>query len=91
MVYITEVHMSGGGSAHEHIADVRWRNPESGDTGESSRETMVDWIQNKGGEARVRDDSGDDVQVGVVDANPPFIRTYADGVWADNLLALPRY
>ncbi len=27
----------------------------------------------------------------VADADPPDIRTYADGVWTDNLLALPRY
>ena len=31
------------------------------------------------------------MSVGVVDANPPYIRTHADGVWTDNLLALPRF
>ena len=31
------------------------------------------------------------VKVGVVDATPPYLRTHADGVWTDNLLALPRY
>ncbi|HTR74174.1 MAG TPA: DUF3892 domain-containing protein [Solirubrobacterales bacterium] len=90
MVYITAVHMSPGGSAHQHIADVRWRNPSSGATGENTRAKMVSWI-NDGGEARVTDGRGDDVRVYVVDATPPYIRTYADGVWTDNLLALPRY
>jgi hypothetical protein len=40
---------------------------------------------------RVRGSDGSDVAVGVVDASPPYIRTYADGNWTDNLLALPRY
>ena len=52
---------------------------------------MVDWIQNKKGDARVRDNQGHDVQVGVVSANPPYIRTYADRVWTDNFVALPRF
>jgi hypothetical protein len=90
MVYITEVHMSAGGSAHEHIASVRWRNPSSGATGENTRAQMIDWIEG-GGVARVRDATGDDVAVGVVKATPAYIRTYADGIWTDNLLSLPRY
>jgi hypothetical protein len=50
---------------------------------------MVEWI-NSGGEAFVS--SGARVlRVGVVNALPPYIRTYADQVWTDNLLALPRF
>ena len=90
MVYIYAVHMSGG-TQHEHIASVKWENPSTGETGQSTREAMVDWIQNKGGDARVRDNVGHDVAVGVVDATPPYIRTHADGIWTDNLLALPKY
>lgn len=90
MVYITAIHMTGG-SGHEHIASVRWKDPADQATDHSTRSTMVDWIQNKGGDARVKDGSGHDVQVGVVDGRPPYIRTYADKVWTDNLLALPRY
>ncbi len=89
MVYITAVHMEGGDN-HEHIARVRWRNPADGQTGESSRAEMVDWIRNKHGDARVNDGQNE-VQVGVVDANPPYLRTHADGKWTDNLLALPRF
>ena len=80
MVYITHVRLSSGGNRHEHITDVKWRNPSDGKTGESSRATMVDWIRNKGGDARVRDNPGHDVRVRVVDASPPYIRTFADGV-----------
>jgi hypothetical protein len=50
---------------------------------------MVDWID-QGGEAWVTDGRRS-VRIRVVRAHPPYIRTYADGVWSDNLLALPRY
>lgn len=88
MVYITKVHMSGG-TNHEHIAEVCWYDPAARDTGQLSRSGMVDWI-NKGGDARVRDGQGE-VQVKVVRANPPYLRTYADNRPTDNLLKLPRY
>ncbi|HMI94530.1 MAG TPA: DUF3892 domain-containing protein [Polyangiales bacterium] len=89
MIYVTAVHMADVGSRHDHIAEVKWRNPQSGEVGRSSRATMVDWIKNKGGDARVTD-GGNEVRIGVVEATPPYIRTYADGTWTDNLLALPR-
>ena len=54
MVYIEKVHMSGG-TGHEHIAEVQWRNPDDGKTGKSSKTTMVDWIDNKNGKAKVTD------------------------------------
>lgn len=91
MVYVTEVHMSYGGARHEHIAEVRWKDPATGASGSSTRETMVQWIKNDGGLAKVQDEAGNEATVGVVEADPPYIRTYADGVWNDNLLALPRY
>ena len=89
MIYITAVHMVGG-TQHEHIGSVLWRHPDTGATGEISRYDLVDWIDSKRGEAYVTDGSST-VEVGVVHARPPFIRTYADGRWTDNLLALPRY
>jgi Protein of unknown function (DUF3892) len=89
MVYVTAIHLAGG-SGHEHISDVQWRNPADGNTGQSSKATMVDWIKNKAGDARVTDGTNE-VQVGVVEGTPPYIRTYADGTWTDNLLALPQF
>jgi hypothetical protein len=89
MVEITAVHMVGG-QYHEHIAEVRWRDPSDDETGTSSRAEMVTFLRDKHGKAYVG--SGQSrVWVGDVDANPPYIRTYADGVWTNNLLALPRY
>lgn len=89
MIYITEVHMTGGPD-HQHIGAVRWRNPDGGKCGSSSRAEMVAWIRDKNGEARVRVGKSN-VTVGVVNAAPPHIHTYADKTWTDNLLALPRY
>lgn len=90
MVFITHVHMSPSGRRHEHIAEVQWRNPDSGSTGASAVAEVVSWIENKNGEAQVTDGRRT-AEVGVVDAKPKHLRTYADGVWTDNLLALPRY
>jgi hypothetical protein len=87
-VYITARHMVGG-SKHEHIASVKWENRATGETGESTRETMVEWIEG-GGDARVAN-GGSYVPVKVVDAKPKYIQTWADGIWTDNLLALPEY
>jgi hypothetical protein len=89
LVNITQRHMEGG-QGHEHIARVRWINPETNATGENSRAEMVDWIWNKSGKAFVVK-GGLRVAVGVVKADPPYIRTHADGVWTDNLLALPTF
>lgn len=89
MVYVTQRHMEGG-FRHEHIARVRWTNPANGQTSENSRAEMVDWIANKGGEAYVTDGVRQ-IRVHVVNATPPYIQTYADGVWTDNLLALPTF
>jgi len=90
MIYITAVHMEPSNAGdHEHIAQVMWAEPTKDEINYSDRATMVDWI-NKGGDARVRDGQGE-VQVGVVDANPPYLRTYADKRYTDNLLSLPRY
>lgn len=89
MVDITERHMEGG-PGHEHIACVRWVNSETKKTGENSRAEMVDWIEHKNGKAYVVQ-GGYRIAVGVVKVTPPYIRTYADGVWTDNLIALPTF
>jgi hypothetical protein len=91
VVYIYEVHMSGAGTKHEHIGSVRWKNPDSGQAGQSTREKMVEWISANSGSAYVCGGNAHIARVEVVNADPPYIRTYADGVWTDNLLALPRY
>ncbi len=89
-VYITARHMTGG-TQHEHIARVRWHEAtDASKTGENSRQEMVDWIKDKKGDAYVHSGDGR-VDVGVVEASPPYLRTYANGVWTDNLLSLPTF
>jgi hypothetical protein len=86
-VYITHRHMVGG-NGHEHIGSVMWQSTtDVSDTGTSTRQAMVDWIGG-GGVAYVAQ-GGHISVVGVVDGTPPYLRSYADGVWNDNLLALP--
>lgn len=89
MVYITAVHMAGG-ERHEHIESVRWHNPATNETGTATRAAMVSWLRQAGNQAYVSN-GNKQVEVGVVEATPPYIRTHADGVWTDNLLALPRF
>ena len=89
-IYITARHMEGG-YRHEHIARVKWQNTDDGSkTGENGRQEIVGWIRNDKGKAYVWDGSRA-VIVLVVDGTPPYLRTFADGVWTDNLLALPEY
>ena len=89
-VFITAVHMEpSNGTRHEHIDSVRWQNPQTLETGQTSRSGMVDWI-NRGGQALVADGQGS-VRVIVIQTNPPHIRTVADGRPTDNLLSLPRF
>lgn len=88
-VYITHRRMAGG-AGHEHIASVRWRDTvNASNTGESTRADMVVWIQT-GHKAYVASNPSA-VPVGVVEAQPPYLRTYANGVWTDNLLSLPTF
>ena len=91
VIKVTAVHMTGSRTRHEHIAEVKWTNPQTSVSGNSTRAEMVKWIRDENGIAKVYGRDGSVAQVGVVDATPPYIRTYADGNWNDNLLALPRY
>ncbi len=91
MIEIRAVHMVGG-TQHEHIANLKWKNTTTASEGESTRQGLVDWLNIQGNQAIVTT-GGNSVSVGVV--NPtngvPYVRTYADGIWTDNLLALPTY
>lgn len=89
MVLVTEVRLTGGEGHHQYISEVRWVNPDTNETNVSTRQQMVDWIRN-GGQALVRNGTRV-IPVRVVEATPPYIQTFADGVWTDNLLALPRF
>ena len=56
-----------------------------------SVDQAVSWIE-KGNQVMVAGPDGPAVVQGVrVAGQPPYVRTVADGIWADNLLQLPRF
>lgn len=88
---ITAVRLSGG-TSHQHIIRLWWTDPASGVSGDDSRAEMVAWVEQRYGKAYVEDRYGHRVDVRVVTPlrGEKYLRTFADGVWTDNLLALPR-
>jgi hypothetical protein len=90
-IKITPLRLAGG-AGHEHVTRLWWADPGSGQTGDNSRAQIVTWIEEKHGKAYVEDRMRDRADVGVVAPvhGQKYLRTYADGHWTDNLLALPR-
>ncbi|MGV9834269.1 DUF3892 domain-containing protein [Nocardia niigatensis] len=92
-IRITAVHLEGG-NTHEHIQRLQWVSPSTGETGENSRADIVAWIEGKDGKAYVEEPPAPRAEVGVFNpgnGRPKYLRTYADGVWTNNLLALPKF
>ncbi len=88
-VQITAIRMADGEDHHEHIERVRWHELDNEDnTGESSREEMVEFLSQPENSACVVPLA---IDVGVVHAELPHIRTYPDDTPRDDLLALPRF
>lgn len=86
----TAIRLSGGQS-HEHIVHLWWTDSVTGVTGDDTRARLVSWVE-AGGSAYVEDGYRNRADVGVVTPayGAKYLRTYADGKWTDNLLALPR-
>jgi Protein of unknown function (DUF3892) len=92
MIEINAIRLSGG-KGHEHISSLQWRNTQSGVTGQSTRQAIVEWLEESKANQAVVAKNGSWVYVGV--RRPAhglhYLSTYADGTWTDNLLALPRF
>ena len=88
--YIAAVHMSGG-TQHQHISQVVWVVDGTFQSGISARSDIVKFID--AGNSVMVSDGKTKVVVGVVreSGHELYLRTYADGRWTDNLLAMPRY
>ncbi|ENL4126469.1 DUF3892 domain-containing protein [Enterobacter hormaechei subsp. hoffmannii] len=90
-VKITCITLSSTNALHEHITHVG--SPQFTPTGSKwTVAQVVDAIENKLHTFYVKDSLGNRADVGVVDpggGRKKFIRTYADGKWNNNLLALP--
>ncbi|GAA3289151.1 DUF3892 domain-containing protein [Streptomyces cinereospinus] len=90
-IQITAVRLSGG-TTHQHITRLWWTNPATAKTGDNTRAEIVTWIEDEKGPGlhkRRRRAPG-----GGRRGHPPrgekYLQTRADGVWTNNLLALPR-
>jgi hypothetical protein len=87
-IRITAVHLDGG-DLHEHIAEVEWQNLEWGNTGESSVDALIRWLDEAENVAVV----GREARVDVVRSptGSSWLQAVTGGYWTDELLALPRY
>ena len=86
-VQVTCITKSSSQGGHEHITHLgaksgQWK---------WTREQVITSIEAKTNTFYVMDASGKRADVGVVrpTGQAPYVRTYADRVWTDNLLALP--
>lgn len=89
---MTGVRLSGG-TGHEHITTLWWVNADGGAEQCSPTASIVAWIDDEGGSAYVQQPGTARATVATVDpgnGRPKHLRTHADGVWNNNLLALPR-
>lgn len=91
-IRITCINKDGGNhqNPHEGITHFGWINEETRTVGKSTRAIMVDFLKNQGGKAYVKDAGGNVAYVGVITPTNtiPYLRSYADGKWTDNLLSL---
>ena len=92
MIWITAVQFDGTGREdHETINAVRWRDAESRQHGEHRMAELVALVRAHT-LAYVSDEAFERTAiVRVVDADPPYVRAWAQGKWTNDLLALPRF
>lgn len=88
-IRITAVHLDGG-DEHEHIAEVEWQNLEWGNTGESSVDALMRWLDENDAE-NVAVVGRAKVDVVRSPTGSAWLQAVRDGFWSDDLLALPRY
>ena len=90
LIEITHIKFSGSVAEHQSITDYKWRS--STGTGESTKATMVAWVDDKTNTAHVGQGRFQ-VNVGAVhpSTGAAYLRTYADGQWSNNLLSLPTF
>jgi uncharacterized protein DUF3892 len=92
-IRITCIDKSGGYHQDQHhaISNLGWTNDGTGNTGKSTRLEMYNWLKNDKGVAYVQDWQGNKAYLYPRENShgTQFVQTYADGVWTDNLLALP--
>jgi hypothetical protein len=92
-IRVTCISKSGGYHADPHhaISHLGWVNEQTGETGQSTRLAVYEWIKDQSGIAYVQNTNGDRARVGTREHGngTKYLQTHADQVWTDNLLALP--
>ena len=92
-IRITCINKSNGyhEDPHHAIERLGWVNERTGEKGNNSRIEIYNWLQNKANVAYVVDSRGNRANVFPRDSGrgTRFVQTLADGIWTDNLLALP--
>jgi hypothetical protein len=91
MIEITAVSF-GDLKAHDQITAVLWRSA-STPAGHSASQGIVAWLDSSSANQAVVADGSVYVEVAVVRPvnQSPYLRARANGVWTDNLLALPTF
>jgi hypothetical protein len=92
VIWITAIQFDRSGhTSHENIRAVQWRDAESRQQGVYTVGEVVKLIRS-GNLVYVSDDAFERTAlVRVVDAEPPYIRSWAHGKWENDLLTLPRF
>lgn len=91
-IEITHIRFGSTKKTEDEIVSYKWTNDQTGKLGQSDKPAMVEWIDEKKGKAHVGSGIAR-VSVGVVKppSGQPYLRTYADGKWTNNLLSLPTF
>ena len=90
-VRITCIRKSGGYHENPYVAisQLGWVNDASGQTGESTREAMYDFVENQRGEAYVQSGYSRARVFGAISARGTrYVKTEPNNTVADNLLKL---
>lgn len=91
-IEITHVRFGSTKRTEDEIVSYKWKNLSDSGTGVSDKPTLVAWVDDKLNTAYVVS-GGNRVNVGVVrpQGAQPYLRTYADGKWTNNLVNLPTF
>jgi hypothetical protein len=92
VIWITAVRFDRSGhKKHENICAFRWRAADSRRQGRYTVAELIDVIR-ADTLVYVSDDAFDRTAIVlVVDAESPYVRSWAHGSWGNDLLALPRF
>jgi hypothetical protein len=90
-IQITAVRYGGTYKTHSSISELRYRDLQTQQVRDVAKPALVAWLDQSKTNQAIVSDGIRSVNVGTVHPqyDSPYVRTYADGTWTDNLLALP--